>query len=442
MTENELMLAVAHIIRKDLGVDHVAILVDYTCNVLGIGTHSGDGGCQTAIANLVHAQNSAYARTRVYATYRPKNLCIGIAYTAGIKNVYYYHDRIYQWFTPNGPKGADQTDDSTQASGPFSSILEAVIHNTKNKAVTLKDLKLPVYKKLTEASWVQAARYGPRELPQHIGDAFAQVPKSPVEVSVELKHDLFMACAFAIVGRTIERKEDFKGHNIGAIMTDGSKIIAWGLNFHDENLALHAETSMILGYLTRERRETLPKPCYIYTTLEPCQMCSSLITDMGSEVQVFFGMTDPTLNDTTLRLQANGCTQKLFSMIEVQQGLQKEYEEYAFKIRAEREKSEEKKLTRKPGKGVTTQGVESKSMGSKTSDVSDSKMEKTEEPKIQIQKKQPQVSVVEFLKLAETKGTLSVLASIYEHCLTAVKLVGEVTLPGLPYQPPKFEKDK
>jgi hypothetical protein len=75
---------------------------------------------------------------------------------------------------------------------------------------------------------------------------------------------------------------------------------------------------MVLSFLLRNKVNQLPDNCQIYTTLEPCHMCSCFITDVGKDVEVFMGMRDPALlspKNTTLDKKQNGCRQSLLSNV-------------------------------------------------------------------------------------------------------------------------------
>src|SRR5262249_982770 len=126
------------------------------------------------------------------------------------------------------------------------------------------------------------------------------------------QHTLFMNVAYALVARSLQRAHYYTGNNIGAVMVEGARIIGWGINMKEQNSTYHAETAMIQAYLARTRKAQLPDNCKIYTTLECCHMCSGLITQVGKNVQVYYGLKDPIVKEpNTLERKVNGCSQIL-----------------------------------------------------------------------------------------------------------------------------------
>jgi tRNA(Arg) A34 adenosine deaminase TadA len=125
---------------------------------------------------------------------------------------------------------------------------------------------------------------------------------------------LFMKLAYALVSRSTARGNGYYGNNVGAVMVDGAEIIGFGINLKDKNPTYHAETGMIQRYLTVKGVKKLPTGCKIYTTFEPCHMCSGFITQVGQGVQVYYGLKDPVIaTANTLARKVNGCSQSLLS---------------------------------------------------------------------------------------------------------------------------------
>jgi tRNA(adenine34) deaminase len=74
-----------------------------------------------------------------------------------------------------------------------------------------------------------------------------------------------------------------RGHNIGGILVDERGELVWwerNSNGVECNGTNHGETRMMISYLNFTRRSTLP--CHtIYTSLEPCAMCSGMMTQQN-----------------------------------------------------------------------------------------------------------------------------------------------------------------
>ncbi|HUP57044.1 MAG TPA: deaminase [Bdellovibrionota bacterium] len=74
-----------------------------------------------------------------------------------------------------------------------------------------------------------------------------------------------------------------RGHNIGGILVDERGELVWwerNSNGVECNGTNHGETRMMISYLNFTRKSTLP--CHtIYTSLEPCAMCSGMMTQQN-----------------------------------------------------------------------------------------------------------------------------------------------------------------
>ena len=65
---------------------------------------------------------------------------------------------------------------------------------------------------------------------------------------------------------------------------------------------------MLLHYLAVTGREDLPHGAYLYTSLEPCHMCSGFITTVGTDITVVSGQPDEGACDrSALRRGVHGC---------------------------------------------------------------------------------------------------------------------------------------
>lgn len=83
------------------------------------------------------------------------------------------------------------------------------------------------------------------------------------------------------------------GHNIGTMLVsrDGT-VLSWGVNTGDYR---HAEVNTLIGYFLRNPHEThLPPDSVLFSTLKPCQMCSTFIKNAwnGGKTRVWYGMMD------------------------------------------------------------------------------------------------------------------------------------------------------
>lgn len=95
------------------------------------------------------------------------------------------------------------------------------------------------------------------------------------------------------------------GQNIGSLLADkDGNILAWGFNTNKLNPTRHGEINLISSYLSSEGAQPLPDGGTIYTTLEPCEMCSGAIhrtVRNGTDFRVVYGQKDENVYSTALQ---------------------------------------------------------------------------------------------------------------------------------------------
>ncbi|HEC86089.1 MAG: hypothetical protein DRR19_02730 [Candidatus Parabeggiatoa sp. nov. 1] len=109
----------------------------------------------------------------------------------------------------------------------------------------------------------------------------------------------------AALGLVVERSFGNRGHqahgkNVGAILTSRSgKVLSWGLNTKHSNSCYHAEVNALLAQVNPY---TCPDPtllhgAHLFTTHQPCTMCSGLINTIGNgKIFVCYGLPDHTVH--------------------------------------------------------------------------------------------------------------------------------------------------
>jgi tRNA(Arg) A34 adenosine deaminase TadA len=105
------------------------------------------------------------------------------------------------------------------------------------------------------------------------------------------------------------RSKSYAGQNIGSLLSDADgNIVGWGFNTNKENTTRHGETNLILNYIASNPGEPLPAGGTIYTTLEPCEMCSGVIArtvKTGDTFRVIYGQKDDNVFLTALQRKVN-----------------------------------------------------------------------------------------------------------------------------------------
>lgn len=115
-------------------------------------------------------------------------------------------------------------------------------------------------------------------------------------IQIELD-DMYMLLTYSLVYKdwqegSIPRRER-RGYNIGTILVDANKeVVHWGLNCINstDNATQHGEVRAITSYLDSLRSFNL-KGFTLYTSLEPCAMCSGMATMTNIE-RVVYGQKD------------------------------------------------------------------------------------------------------------------------------------------------------
>ena len=100
-----------------------------------------------------------------------------------------------------------------------------------------------------------------------------------------------------------DRGDARRGYNIAAVLVspDG-KILASELNsvIAAQDCTQHAEMRLIQGYLAKHRCFNL-RGCSVYTTLEPCAMCTATMGMAGID-NVYYGQSDSAFGKAAERL--------------------------------------------------------------------------------------------------------------------------------------------
>ena len=101
------------------------------------------------------------------------------------------------------------------------------------------------------------------------------------------------------------------GHNIGGVLRGpNDEIIAWALNTNTGDFSQHGEVNMMEYFYRLAANRPNPLNNHIlYTTLEPCHMCSGMYADVGNNMECRYGQPDDTSENSALRRQANGSTE-------------------------------------------------------------------------------------------------------------------------------------
>ena len=106
--------------------------------------------------------------------------------------------------------------------------------------------------------------------------------------------------------QSADRGDSRRGYNIAAVLVSPEgKILAKELNcvITSQDCTQHAEMRLIQKYLAKHRCFNL-RGYTVYTTLEPCAMCTATMGMAGIK-QVYYGQSDPAFGKAAERLAQN-----------------------------------------------------------------------------------------------------------------------------------------
>jgi len=110
--------------------------------------------------------------------------------------------------------------------------------------------------------------------------------------------DIYMFLTYSILYKTWQGSDPSKeviGNNIGALLVNPTTVTILGFsrnaNASTNNTTQHAESRLIQSYLSKCECRDLTD-CIIYTSLEPCAMCSGMMI-ISKVKETIYGETDP-----------------------------------------------------------------------------------------------------------------------------------------------------
>jgi tRNA(adenine34) deaminase len=150
----------------------------------------------------------------------------------------------------------------------------------------------------------------------HAAPPAAGQPSAAASPSAAERDEIYALLTYAVVQRQWqdEGAKDPRGYNIGSVLVDKNACaVYWGLNSVNlaKNKTQHGEVRLMSCYLDRNRDAGHPLPganlagYSIYTTLEPCAMCSGMMV-LQSVRRTVYGQKDPTFGDALERLAFDG----------------------------------------------------------------------------------------------------------------------------------------
>lgn len=139
-------------------------------------------------------------------------------------------------------------------------------------------------------------------------------PYRPSAIVVE-QDDIYTLLAYAVVYKDWqthgwEAPDKARGYNIGGVLVNpqsapGQQLLCWSRNsvIKTRNGTQHGEVRLLTNYIGNSST-TKVKGYKLYTTLEPCAMCSGMMT-LQSLTTTVYGQTDPGYGGAIERLTLN-----------------------------------------------------------------------------------------------------------------------------------------
>ncbi|MFC1750915.1 nucleoside deaminase [Pseudomonadota bacterium] len=120
------------------------------------------------------------------------------------------------------------------------------------------------------------------------------------------RDEIYGLLAYAVVRKDwqTDQTEPRRGHNIGSVLVDpDGNVVFWARNANaiTKNGSQHGEVRLIRNYLENHEGSYL-KGYTVYTSLEPCAMCSGMMT-LTQVTRTVYGQTDLDYGKALERLQ-------------------------------------------------------------------------------------------------------------------------------------------
>ncbi|HYW09319.1 MAG TPA: Bd3614 family nucleic acid deaminase [Longimicrobium sp.] len=109
---------------------------------------------------------------------------------------------------------------------------------------------------------------------------------------------ILMLAAYALASPSVQQKgKQGGGAKVGAVLASATgEILSWGT---DRSATFHAEVTTIKLFQEKYHNDRIPDGARLYTSLEPCFMCSGLLASYKdvSRFTVLYGQTDPAVHN-------------------------------------------------------------------------------------------------------------------------------------------------
>lgn len=143
------------------------------------------------------------------------------------------------------------------------------------------------------------------QTPQEAAVQSARQTAQQISPEQRERDEIYMLLAYAVVLKNWQTNETQpqRGHNIGSVLVDpDGKVVFWARNSNHitGNGTQHGEVRLIRNRLAQTRSYNL-KDHTVYTSLEPCAMCSGMMV-LTNVARTVYGQTDPGFGKALERL--------------------------------------------------------------------------------------------------------------------------------------------
>lgn len=332
MTLHELAVFLAYVSTLTSGGRDVAILVRADTRLpvsIAFGTQDQANPFGSAVVRLLrHAASIGFAPTEyfVYTSRRPQLMDLGMGLRCHVTHMYFHHDGEVRFLAPRNLLAPPQAQPGNAPLIPSGSAAAAtvyaradalgapILHCVRDANLEAVSAWLTVLKSIEAINvpWIGAlkALLVDPPAPRHFVPPAAQLPCG---IPMTRPRDrIFITLAHALLGRIRPTIAADPGKNVACVLVDASGcILSWAVNTNDTDATCHAEVNCLASYFAISR-QALPTHCVLYTTLQCCEMCASMLSTSCRQLRVVYAERDPGLAATLSTLPVDGITEELF----------------------------------------------------------------------------------------------------------------------------------
>ena len=310
----EYYLYQAHYLKaRNGGTDYAVVWTNAAAAGIGRDAAAGANDYASAIVNVLQGLGFVGGgQVNISASYVPTEKCLGMAKMRQFRRIYNVaHGGAieYRQLTGDPPWNAAVFNPMVGglAASPCDRLDGFLLNPNAHLQAAGRALGLaqvaPVVPLVPPQDWVPVLPVHGRRVPPPL--VTPDPPSRPIQprddATSDIRNELLITLAFACVDASYGAAGGPAGRRIGCVLVDANdNLLAAGVNSANHHMTLHGETTLMTAYVTANNQ--LPNHCRLYTTLEPCHMCSGMLYDtaFGHNIRVYYGQNDPSIVNSVL----------------------------------------------------------------------------------------------------------------------------------------------